>query len=391
MLPMPSPLILKAQQFFQSRLNIPFEDLLLPIEPERPTGKSVRDNGVYSAIREARREDDPSLPMGAWAHELKQADWDKVSEIAAHALVSKSKDLQLVAWLMEAQINKVGFEAITACLLLMQSLCERYWDTLYPRIDEGDQEYRANILRWVNEKLLPQIRLLTITEAGRPPREYSWADFEQARRNEQLRATRRHAPVEIEGVTLAEVQSVMSATPTDLHTARYRLLVDALQALEGFAATLDRLWGREAPSLNMLAGLLEQIQAQVAAELYKRGVRLTASREPEKKSDTAVPPGAAPASAGGGPRGGSGGGKGEGRASGDGPIRHRADAYYRLSAIADYLATQEPHSPVPCLVRRAVAWGNMNTAELYHEVFLKFSGNLNVFELLGLEVEKPGS
>ncbi|QNM95336.1 type VI secretion system protein TssA [Chitinimonas koreensis] len=375
-------LLQQAQQFFQSRLGIPLDELLLPIEPDRPTGKSVRGNGVYTAIREARREDDSTLQMGIWTHELKQADWDKVSDLAAHALISKSKDLQLAAWLLEAQIAKAGFEAIPACMLLMQALCERYWDTLYPRIDEGDQEYRANILRWVNEKLLPQVRLLPITVAGRGPREFGWADFEQAKRNEQIRAKGRHGATEIEGVTAQEFQSAMSSTATETHSAHYYVLADALEAIEMLAATLDQLWGDEAPSLNGLAGLLEQIQALIAGELYKRGVRLASPRSRDEKPVEAEPP--AGGGAGGGGAGGHDGGEGD-DGSGDGPIRSRADAYHRLAVIADYLASLEPHSPVPYLILRAVEWGNMNTAELYHEMFLKFGGNLNVFELLGLE------
>jgi type VI secretion system protein ImpA len=42
----------------------------------------------------------------------------------------------------------------------------------------------------------------------------------------------------------------------------------------------------------------------------------------------------------------------------------------------------EPHSPVPYLIRRAVAWGQLNAAELYQEVFQKSGGRIDVFDLL---------
>lgn len=380
-------LMQRAQRYFQEHIGVPLDELLQPIEPESPTGKSVRGNGVYTAIREARREDDPTLPQGAWTHELKQADWDKVSDIAAHALLSKSKDLQLAAWLLEAQIAKQGFEAIPPCITLITSLCERYWTELYPRIDEGDQEYRANVVRWINEKLLPQLRLLPITDAGRSMREYGWADFEQARRNEQVRAvmrSRQGSQEEIEGATLSELQAALSATSTEHHLQRYRVLADALNAIEVLAGMLEQLWGDASPSLNGLAGLLEQIQAQVAGELYKRGVRLGAA------------PGRAEASESGGKGGaGAGGGGGIGGGGGgdefdEGPIRSRADAYHRLAVIAEYLATLEPHSPAPYLLRRVCEWGNMNTAELYNEVFVRFGGQLSIFELLGIDAHQEG-
>jgi type VI secretion system protein ImpA len=45
----------------------------------------------------------------------------------------------------------------------------------------------------------------------------------------------------------------------------------------------------------------------------------------------------------------------------------------------------EPHSPVPYLVQRASNWGQMNTAQLYQELFLDLGGQLNIFEMLGLD------
>jgi type VI secretion system protein ImpA len=63
----------------------------------------------------------------------------------------------------------------------------------------------------------------------------------------------------------------------------------------------------------------------------------------------------------------------------------RAKLYTSLSRMADQLAQLEPHSPVPYLIRRAVAWGALDTAQLYSEVFVRCGGQINIFELLGLE------
>jgi type VI secretion system ImpA family protein len=374
----------KAQQYFQNNLGIPFDTLLTPISPEQPTGKSVRGNGVYSAIKEARREDDPTLPMGAWEHELKRADWHKVSDIAVHAIASKSKDLQLAAWLLEAQINLSGFDGIASCVVLMESLCNTYWEELHPQMEDGDAEYRANILAWANEKLLPAVRLIPITTSGRG-HEFHWGDWEQAKRNEKLKgATGHRGELKLEGATVSEFSSAMAATATESHTYLYRKLADALESLEALTATLDRLWGDEAPSMNALAGLLEQIQALVASELYKRGVRLSAMGKTSRDGDKAKDEDGDSGGGGGSGDGSSGSDDDSGGGDGRGPIRNRADAYARLAEAADFLMHIEPHSPAPYLVHRAVEWGNLNTAELYHEVFVKFGGQLSIFDLLGI-------
>ena len=104
------------------------------------------------------------------------------------------------------------------------------------------------------------------------------------------------------------------------------------------------------------------------------------------RTAAAIPDGAAGGSSGSGGAGSGGDDEsGDGGGGDQGPIRSRADAYARLAEAADYLMHLEPHSPAPYLVQRAVEWGNLNTAELYHEVFVKFAGQLSIFELLGIE------
>ena len=51
-----------------------------------------------------------------------------------------------------------------------------------------------------------------------------------------------------------------------------------------------------------------------------------------------------------------------------GGIRSRAEAYRRPEEAADYLLLTEPHSPVPYLIKRAVAWGGMNLQEVLQQI-----------------------
>lgn len=371
---MDTQLIQRAQEYFQDHLGISLDALTEPIDAAMPAGKSLRNSGIYNVIEQARRQDDASLPMGTWEHDLKRADWDKVSTLATGALAHKSKDLQLAAWLLEAQINQTGFSGIAACMLLMQILCERYWNELYPQAEDGDLEYRANIFCWINEKLLPALRLVPITASGRD-HDYNWADWEQARRNEQLRATAGgRDTVAIEGATVSALASAMSATTTDAYSWLHRTLTDAMAGIDVLAQTLDSRFGKDAPSLSTLSGLLEQIHGLVDAELHKRGVRLQAlPAETAETVQTTTPPLVT--------------GQSREEASPPSPasIRDRADAYARLAETADFLMRLEPHSPVPYLVKRATEWGCLNTVELYQELFLKLGGQLNIFEMLGLD------
>jgi type VI secretion system protein ImpA len=62
-------------------------------------------------------------------------------------------------------------------------------------------------------------------------------------------------------------------------------------------------------------------------------------------------------------------------------------AFSQLLDIADFLQGLEPNSPVPMLVRRAVAWGDMSFADLMAMFAASDLDLRDVMELLGLAHE----
>ena len=66
-------------------------------------------------------------------------------------------------------------------------------------------------------------------------------------------------------------------------------------------------------------------------------------------------------------------------------IRTRSEAYQLLAEVAEFLVRTEPHSPVPYLVSRAVAWGSMSLHELLAEL-VRNSGELaEIYRVLDLQ------
>lgn len=369
---MPSSLQTDVQAYFTEQCGLPMAALLAPIDAQQAAGPSLRGSALYSAIEKARRQDDPSVPLGAWEYELKRADWGQVSTLSLQGL-QQSKDLQLVAWLLEAQINLHGFSGIAPCLLLLQQLCEGFWATLYPPIEDGDVEYRANIIRWMAEKLLPAIKLTALIDDGNNG-SYCWAHWEQAQRNAQLKTNAANRqPADSEGVTQQELNSRVSATAAECFQRLQHSLQQALQAISELSQSLDQLFASDAPSMGSMASLLEQILGFVDAELHRRGVRPALSGAASTAVVANTGNAAATASAAGAIIGLPAG-------------RTRAEAYATLAETAEFLMGLEPHSPVPYLVRRATEWGSLNTVELYQELFLRLNGQLNIFEMLGLEM-----
>ncbi|NOT89664.1 MAG: type VI secretion system protein TssA [Lysobacter sp.] len=364
-----------ADRYFRTTLGCAWEELLAPVSADAPVGVPAAQDEAYRRIRHEREEEDASLPLGAWERELKRANWVAASELAAAALTGRSKDLQLAAWLLEALIARSGFQALAPCLRLIDALLLQYGDSLHPQ----DSEHRINLLLWIGQKLLPPLRRVMITATG-SGHDFAWNDWEQAQRNEQLRASLgKQREGEIEGATLADVGAALACTPDARIVFLRDCLCDGMAALQALECTLDAQLGGDAPGLSSMRNLLERIEVVVVAEARRRGVTT-----PTRSGD------GVPVSQGGGGDGGdaameplAGWPGGSPGGPPGGPLDRR-EVYAALAEIAHALETIEPHSPVPYLIRRAVAWGGLNTAQLYSEVFVRCGGQINIFELLGL-------
>ena len=371
----PSP---ASAHLVEELLGVDLDDLLRPISEESPAGPYLKSNGVYSAIREARRFDDPSLPMGVWEHDLKKADWSEVERVAVDALCAKTKDLQIAIWLMEAEIHQRGFAAIAPCLVLVEQLCVSFWETLHPNVQDDDIDFRLNPLNWADEKLLPALRLVPITASNMLERQFCWDDWERAPAVDQARANDPKNKELADAIGSSTFNAAWAQTRREFLLALHGQLVDGMAALESVRISVGELCGEDPGLFPNTRQLLRNIHRKLIAHLNQRGISVAA---PDRQGDSAE----GEASDAGADRGAAGGGD-DGGAGGMGPIRDREDAYRRLSEAAEYLLVVEPHSPAPYLVRRAIEWGAKTTPELYQELFLQAQGQLNIFDLLGLNL-----
>ena len=143
---------------------MPFpDDLLNPIEGPNPSGAYLRSDPIYLKIKEARDEAEIP-PPGMAERDRKVSDNPKVIELASEALIKRTKDLELASWLTEALLKQNGFGGLRDGLLLCYGLIEKFWDTVYPRIEDGDLERRAAHLEFIGKKLEIQVNLVPIQE-----------------------------------------------------------------------------------------------------------------------------------------------------------------------------------------------------------------------------------
>ena len=358
------------------------EKLLAPISQEAPGGALLRYEGTYDRIQDARRSDDPHLAMGIWERDLKEADWNRVSEICLESLEKRTKDLQIAAWLLEAWIRLHGFPGAREGLRVINGLCQGYWETMYPSWEDPD--YRLSIFDWINEKVSLHLKFIPLTD---PPRTGNWVpycfcDWETACRLEQAagkHSTPAHDPRTAEDptVTIAEFRRSVQVSPPQFYASlREDLGSDIATCLE-LEALLDGKYGKDGPSLRGFRNLLESIQLLIAnfgQRRSARGEEVMTAMDDRSEKDSEVP-GSLPDLHSFSPAP---------------PIQSRAEAYQRLEEAAEYLLRTEPHSPTPYLVRKAIAWGNMTLDELLPELVRNEDALKDTLKLLQIETrEQP--
>jgi type VI secretion system protein ImpA len=370
---------------------IDIEALLAPIPGDNPAGEDQRYSGLYDEIREARRADE-DLAQGEWKRELKVADWKQVIELATDALATKTKDLQICAWLDEALVKKHGFVGLRDGLKLMRGLHERYWDNVYPEIDEGDMEARANSLAWMDAQLALAIKEVQLTNhtAGA---NYNYIQWEQAKEfnipenidalgsteQEQAQETRQRAAAEGK-ITSEQWRISKNVTRRAFYENLYLLINECREEFRALDRVMDEKFGRQTPGLGALQKSLGEIHALIEALVKEKRVA-----EPDP-----VPEGAAATDGSGPEEAAVIAGDGSVMVA-SGPVRSRQEALKRLGEVAEYFRRTEPHSPVSYLVQRAIKWGQM-PLETWLEDVIKDPGVLDQMrETLGLKSGSNGS
>ena len=362
---LPIPLSLMSMEH-QEELEL----LLKPLSADQPCGPALRYDPIFTEIRLAREEDDPSLPMGQWERPLKKADWALIEARCKSMLGSRSKDLQIAAWLLEAWTRQYGIDGLYRGLSLVDRLLRQFWEPLHPTIQDGDADARVAPLEWLNESFSATVRVhLTILKiSGRKPPAQTLYDWERMTAREL--AGQAGEPYAGDEAPLTRIEVVAYAQQKLGRELANRLQVvqRCLNCLETMLAFVDLQLGSQAPNLSKLKGTLvavERVLQQLAPEIKEE--EMTTPEAPQGGEEVmGVAAGlAAPAVAMSG-------------------WKNRDEAYAALGAIADYLSLVEPHSPTPYLLRRAVNWGRMPLPELMAEI-IREEGDLNrLVNMLGL-------
>lgn len=326
-------------------------DLLSPIPGADPAGTDLRYDPVYDKIKEARLQDDDA-PQGDWQRARKVADFGLVAKLAGDALAGRSKDLQLAAWLTEAQLHREGFAGLLAGLNLTRSLLVDFWDGLHPPLEDGDPELRAAPLSWIGYALAPVVRTVPLNRAGHDFFKYKESrlvGFEADAGADAKAGQVRQQAIADGKLTGEEFDKGFESTPKAWYKSVAADLDACIDAVEGLDAIGKERFGDAAPNFARLLEALADVQ---------RVVRQLLGRKLELDPDPPEPVAATPtddASVAGSPEGQPT----PARSVGATEAVDRDDATARVVGAARFLRRTEPGNPVSYLLLRGFRWGEV--------------------------------
>jgi type VI secretion system protein ImpA len=335
------------------------DDLLNPIPGPNPSGESLRYAPVFDQIKEARREEE-EISQGEWQTAIKKADWPLVIKLCGEAIAKKSKDLQVAAWLVEALVRRDGFAGLNEGLTLIQGLLEKFWDTLYPELEDGDAELRAAPLEWIGSRLDGPLRKVPLTGNGLDWQNYkesrtvpSEADAESSESKQQARAD----AIADGKLTPEAFDQGFDATPKATYEAWMGQVDASLESQERLKQLCEEKFGDLAPTFRGLRTTLEELRQTLHVFLARKREQEAGGEEPERAAGPEAP--------------GAGSYAESAAAPARAPARpaakmalaaepaDRDDALERVLVAARWFRQNDSYSPVPYLLVRGLRWGEL--------------------------------
>jgi len=342
------------------------DDLLEPIEGENPSGPNLQYDKVFDQIKEARQEDDESIPSGTWERAPKKADRVLVIKLASEALAKRTKDLRLTGWYIESLVRKEGFAVLVPSLELVLHLQENFWDTIHPEPDEDDKslDLRVGAVEAFASLLAASLKVVGLTRDKIDWFAYTDAraiGFEEDAKSDVKKAARKDA-VDRGKMTGEDLQKSIDATPKAFYAETEGILVRSLEVADDLDRFHEEKYGDDYPSLGKLKSGLEELKIIVSTILNEKRktdpdpVEVVEEEAPEgsEEGEAEVGEDGEPVVKAAKAR----------RTAPSGAPADKEDAYLQVAACAELLWEEDITSAVPYLLCVALRFGETRVANL---------------------------
>lgn len=366
-----------------------FPSLLAPIRPDAPCGDDTRDDASpaspYFTLKDLRSQA-RALERQVLADDdvVQVPQWRELARQIPELLSNRTKDLEYVAWLIEALCREHGFAGLTGGFRLAREMIESHWEHLYPSPDEEGLATRMAPLNGLNGvdaegTLIQPILSVPLFESDDGARFATW-HAEQAAEVGRLDEDKAQGRIKAGAISPAQILAAVSCTPSPRLAAARESIQQAQQAFVELSEVMDRVMGEPQPTTNIRSAL-DRCLSVLAHHAGDRIDQWLSENRPAPASPTAHAdegePGA-PATSGG---------KVVDPVSM--AIENRAQALTELNRLSDFFLKTEPHSPVAYAIRQAVRWSEMSLPELMEELITDSGAREGFYRLTGVPAPEP--
>lgn len=310
-------------------MEIDVDALLAEFDGDSPCGEDLEYDPDFIELETiAVAKDEQQVGDSVIAAE--GADFAKVASMAL-GILERTKDLRAAVYLCEGVLHTEGFIPFERGLAYIHGVLDRYWDNVYPLLDDEDDDdptMRLNALRGLasSETVLRAVKRARLTDSRAMGR---WA-----LRDIAVAEGETSQPADMEATPdNATISAAFQDTDPDTMTAVREAIANSREHVKNITAVLDDKVGSYGPDLSDLDKLLFKAQGAISKAL---GGDEPASIEDE--GDSAAAGSAGPASGG---------------APISGAINSTTDVTMMIDKICEYYARSEPSSPVPMILQRA--------------------------------------
>ncbi|MDR0553187.1 MAG: type VI secretion system ImpA family N-terminal domain-containing protein [Treponema sp.] len=336
---------------------IVYEELAVPLEGEDTAGENLAYDPLYLEM-DTLAAGTPGGLMEDLAVEGRVAGWKKLGERCL-GLWEKTRDLRVASYLVVAETATGGLADCAAALKLILFLIRDMWEPLYPRLDpedDNDPTERLNILAMLSPEpgafndpvmFLSKFRAMPLV----PPLPYTLRDhlisINELEPADGKTVDANLVAAEMMGIPLAEIEAQAAAAREIQETVKAICAAANEKLSDGYSLGMLSLAGEADRLCRFYNACLESCGSRAAAK--------AADGPPEGESAAGPDAGAAP------------GRQRDFNLASYKPAA-RADALLLLRKASEYFQREEPNSPIPLLVNRALRFSEMNFIELIEDI-----------------------
>ncbi|MDR1986853.1 MAG: type VI secretion system protein TssA [Treponema sp.] len=331
------------------------EELTVVLEGAHPAGQNLEYDPLYLEL-DALAVEVPDSFIGESKHQGREPDWKKLSKNCLE-LWKKTRDLRVAVYLVIAEAVTGGLAGLVAGLKLPVFLVKELWDSFYPQLDpeyDDDPLERLNILAMLSPQegsindpvmFIPRFREVRLV----PSLKYTLRDLLISLNEIEVRDDKALDPkllrAELMNLEVGEIE------------AQAALVKEGQALIAELCETMNsKMKGSYILDMSALTHELNRLHTFYTA--YLESLASSSGEALGAASDTRASDSATPSVFG----------HGEKVSLLSYHAATRADALLLLKKGAEYFQSQEPNSPIPHLIDRALRFSEMSFIELLEDI-----------------------